>query len=339
MKKFILLFFSVFAISLSTKAQDNFERIIFAAKDDTNLLAEAYFNPAMKGFIYGMNSGWYHTAKVHKTFGFDLAFGLSASIVPEKDEIFTLAGLQSINQPSGTITSGTVAGSSNGGADNTAVSFMENGVQYTTTFDMPDGVKDDLPLNAVPTPTLQLSLGLPAKFEVGLRLVPKVGSGNIKGELLGVSLKKELTSLFGPIDKLPLHVSVMGTYTSMAIDYTIEDEDPNDNMTITDGLTEFRLNSYTVQALASLNFPIINLYGGFGYSSGKSTLKMLGKYELDYSTNSRPALTDPLNLGFEASGFRSTIGARLSLWFLKIYGDYTFQEYNTASLGIAISIR
>jgi hypothetical protein len=35
----------------------------------------------------------------------------------------------------------------------------------------------------------------------------------------------------------------------------------------------------------------------------------------------------------------ATIGARLSLGFFKIYGSYALQEYNTANLGIAFSLR
>ena len=95
MKKFTLLLFSVFAITFSTKAQDGFEGYLLASDQDRGKLIEAYINPAMKGLIYSMNSGWYHTAKVHKSFGFDITIGLNASLVPEEDEIFTLSGLNS----------------------------------------------------------------------------------------------------------------------------------------------------------------------------------------------------------------------------------------------------
>ena len=60
----------VFALAFSTKAQDGFEGYLLADSNDRSKLIEAYVNPAMKGLIYSMNSGWYHTAKVHKPFGF-----------------------------------------------------------------------------------------------------------------------------------------------------------------------------------------------------------------------------------------------------------------------------
>lgn len=332
MKKCILIFISVFALTSNTKAQDGFEGYLLADSNDRAKLIDAYVNPAMKGLIYGMNNGWYHTAKVHKPFGFDIAIGLNASFAPEEDEMFSLSGLTSINE--GSITAATFAGSENT-RPLTTISFAENNVTYNTTFNAPGGKKESLPLSAVPAPAVQLSLGLPAKFEVSLRLVPKIGDDNVKGRLFGIGLKKEITSWFGPIDKTPLHVSLLAAYTTMTVDYNINS---SGDISVQDGLAEFKLNSYTVQAIASLNFPIINFYGGIGYGAGNSTLKMTGDYTLNYGPLSR-TISDPINSEFDAGSFRTTIGSRLSLGFFKIFGSYTLQEYNTVNLGIAISLR
>ena len=123
----------------------------------------------------------------------------------------------------------------------------------------------------------------------------------------------------------------------MNVNYSLSDVNQNQQL-------ELKLNSYTVQAIASLNFPIINVYGGFGYSGGSSTFKMLGTYDLEYQTGNpliptitADPLTDPLNLSTSVGGFRTTLGLRLSLGFFKIFADYTLQEYNTASAGIAFS--
>ena len=124
-------------------------------------------------------------------------------------------------------------------------------------------------------------------------------------------------------------------------------EDPNslfstDIVFITNGLGELDLKSHTIQAIASLNFPIINIYGGFGYIGGSSSLSLSGRYELQYQdglVNYTRILNDPLNLDYDVSGFTTTVGARLSLGFFKIFGSYTLQEFNTYSAGIAFSIR
>ncbi len=335
MKKSILIILGALALTFNTKAQDGFEGYLLADSNDRSKLIEAYISPAMKGLIYSMNNGWYHTAKVHKTLGFDLSIGLNASLVPEEDEIFTLSGLTSINQATGSsITAATIAGSEDN-TPPTTINFIEDGETYSTVFNAPGGVKESLPLSAIPAPAVQLSLGLPAKFEISLRLVPKVGTEDVKGSLFGVGLKKEITSWFGPLGATPLHISLLAAYTTMNVKYDIQS---NDDISVQNGLAEFKLNSYTVQAIASLNFPILNLYGGIGYGAGNSTLKMLGDYTLSYGPLSR-TITDPIDSKFDAGSFRTTIGTRISLPFLKIFGSYTLQEYNTANLGIAISLR
>jgi len=345
MKKFA---FVILVLSLSFKAMaqdDGLESILYANIQDANKLTQAYLNPGMKGLIYGMNSGWYHTAQAHKTFGFDFSFGLNASMVPSKDELFKFADLGLSSTTSANFaTSPTVAGTNNieAQATVTATAVIE-GQTVSKEFKMPAGVKEDLPLNAVPTPSVQFTLGLPKQFDVMVRLVPEVGSDDVKGNLFGIGVKKEITSLFGPIEKLPLHISLLGAYTNMDVNYNIQNESsiPGANQVAT-----FNLSSYTIQAIASINFPIINFYDGIGYGAGTSDLKMLGTYVLEYETGFpapnntvEKTVTDPINLDFEASGIRATVGTRLSLGFFKIFADYTIQEYNTLSGGLAFSFR
>ena len=339
MKTRILIVASFLCFTLNSRAQDGLEAILLA-KDDAAKLTKAYINPAMKGLIYSMNGGWYHTAKVHKKFGFDITIGANLASIPTKDEVFNFADLNLTTATSTSATGATVAGTENLQAPIT-VSTTVNNQSVTATFNMPGGIKEDLPMNAVPAPAIQIGLGLPYKLEATLRLVPKVGSDDVKGSLFGIGLKKEITSWFGPLDKLPLHVSLLGAYTNMTVDYDIQNGSsiPGSNQK-----AEFKLNSYTIQAIASLNFPIINVYGGLGYGGGNSSLSMLGNYNLEYTPIAAgptitESVTDPLNAKFSAGSFSTTIGARLSLGFFKIFADYTLREYNTISGGIAFSFR
>lgn len=351
MKKLILVLICVFALSNNAKAQDGIENILFADLADANKLTEAFLSPAARGFTYGMNNGWYHTAKVHSLFGFDITIGGNVSLVPKESEKFDVNSLNLSNKitqnPS---TTPTVLGEDNAVTNAFEVTIpansdpnINNGVhpELRRNFTMPNGYKNDLPLNGVPTPAVQISMGLPWQLEASLRFLPEVGNDETKGKLLGLGLKKEITSWFGPIEKLPLHVSILGAFTTMNVTSIIDDPSGND-INITNGLAELKLNSYTIQAIASLNFPIINVYGGFGYVSGNSTLKLGGRYELQYSdglVNYTRTLNDPLNLNYDVSGMRATLGARLSLGFFKVFGSYTLQEFNTANLGVAFSFR
>ncbi|WP_347174182.1 DUF6588 family protein [Polaribacter uvawellassae] len=355
MKRYILIFISVFALSNTTKAQEGFENILLADGTDANKLMEAYFTPAMEGFIYGMNNGWYHTAKVHKILGFDLTVGLSAAMVPSEKEMFSISALGLTSVTSTSTSASTFAG------PNSPTTFTvsktvkindpgspANGQSRTVTanFDTPGGVTGDLPLNAVPAPVAQFNLGLPFKMEAMVRFFPEtdLGEDGGKASMYGIGLKKEITSWFGPLKRLPLHVSLLAAYTSMDVNYGFADVNSG-NFQMANASADFELRSYTAQAIASLNFPFINFYGGIGYSGGTSKFKMTGTYkgEFTYSEGGQSytyeeTLTPP-NMEFDASGFKTTIGARFSLWFLKIFADYTIQEYNTVSAGIALSIR
>ncbi len=315
---------------------------ILLAKDDAEKITEAYLKPAMKGLIYSMNNGWYHTAKVHKKFGIDLSIGLNASLIPEQDEIFSLLALElSSKSSTNQNTSPTIAGSEEMMAATITYTeqFEVQGQTFSSALDieLPTGIKESLPINAMPAPAVQLGIGLPFKMDAILRLVPKVGTDDVKGSLLGIGLKKEITNWFGPMKKTPLHIALLAAYTKMDVDYLIENQ-TTDNLSTNEASASFKLNAFTLQAITSLNFPFINFYGGIGYNKGNTELQMLGNYTLSYDAPiPSQTITNPMRLKTSASGINATIGTRLSLGFFKLFGSYTLQEYNTLNAGIAFS--
>ncbi len=358
MVKNILALISILAFSINVKAQVGFESILLANEDDANKLMTAYFSPSIEGFIFGMSNGWVHTAKVHKKLGFDITFSYIGSIPSEQNKTFSIDALE-LTSIKGASTAQTFVGSSTKTELEVTRTVTINNPdspvngrqqEVTAPLTLPGGVIDDFPLNAIPSPAVQVSVGLPFKTDVMLRLLPNtnIGGSNAnykrKINMFGVGLKKEITSLFGPMKRTPLHVSLLTAFTNMNFSYELQDKSTT-NFIIENSLAEFKLNTFTVQAIASLNFPIINVYGGFGYSSGSSSLKFSGKYQgrysytiLDKQYTETLDLTVP-NLDFSASGFRTTLGTRLSLGFFKIITDYTIQKYNSFNLGLAFSFR
>ncbi|WP_028376296.1 DUF6588 family protein [Leeuwenhoekiella sp. MAR_2009_132] len=333
MKNYLLTLI-VTACTLSAYSQDDgFEAIVKAGRADANTLMGAYIAPAMEGLVYSMSGGWYHTAKTHKQLGFDITIGFNGAIVPSEKEIFSLGSLNFRNQytASSDLTP-TVAGN----ATPSEVTF--NTSEGDVTFTMPEGVKDDLPINAVPAPAIQASLGVFKGTDLMVRFVPEVGSDNVKGKLFGAGFKHNIMQYFGPLDNLPLNVAVVGAFTTMNVDYDIQAESTIDG---SNQAAEFKLNSYTVQGVASLDFPIVTVYGGLGFTGGKSELNVLGTYE--YATNgsatNNGTITDPIMLSYNPSSVRASLGARLNLAFFKIFADYTVQEYSNVSAGIAFSFR
>ena len=130
-------------------------------------------------------------------------------------------------------------------------------------------------------------------------------------------------------------MSVLAAFTNMDVSYNIEDDDSGDDITITNGEAQFKMNTWTIQALASLDFKIITLYGGLGYNNGKSSTKLKGTYTVEYDVedgggtvigSESDTVTDPINLDFHANGVRATLGARLNIGFFKIFAEGVFSH-------------
>ena len=348
MKKLIASIILIASMQLS-KAQE-FETILLAA-DDASLITQNYLNPVMQGLMYSMNGGWATTAKVHKKFGFDITIGVNASLVPDEAQAFAFVqgDYSFINLPNGETELQTVM-SENDLETTLDISIpVGDGTFKVTSFDMPGGITEDLPVNAVPAPTVQIGFGLPFKTDIKARFVPNLNfDDDVEAKLIGFGLQHDLTQYLGALDKLPLSVSVLGAFTNMSVTYAMNDENVNDNVAVSNGEVEFKMNTWTVQALASLDFKLITFYGSVGYNNGKTTAKMKGDYTLTYDLEDSNGnligtvdvtISNPINLDFEANGVRATIGTRLNLSIFKIFADYTFQEYNTATVGIAFSVR
>lgn len=347
MRKLIASIIIIASMQLS-KAQD-LETILLAA-DDASLLAQNYLNPAMVGLMYSMNGGWATTAKVHKKFGFDLTIGVNASLVPEaaKAFVFVPGDYSYLSLANGQSKVPTIMSE-----DDTETTIdvripHDNNSYKVVSFNMPGGITEDLPVNAMPAPTVQIGFGLPFKTDIKARFVPTQRYDDVEAKLIGFGLQHDITQYLGTKEESPLSVSVLGAFTNMSVTYAMTDSDISDDVFVDNGEAEFKLNTWTVQALASLDFKILTIYGSAGYNSGKTTAKMKGNYILTYDvedSNGNPqgsvdeTITDPINLDFEANGMRATLGARLNLSIFKIFADYTFQEYNTATVGIAFSVR
>jgi len=348
MRKLSMLFLC-FLFVFSVKAQQL--ETLLLAKDDAGKLMGNYVAPAVKGVMYSMNGGWYTTAKTHKKFGFDITINASASFVPKTDEMFDFVSSDYtfLSLPNGETSIPTVMSDS---SHETVVDVnvpVGDGTFKVASFEMPSGITDELPVNAVATPMIQVGVGLPYKTDIKLRFVPRLSFDNtVDTNLLGLGLQHNLMQYLGPLQKLPLSVSILAAYTHMKVVYNIEDKSTIDNVVVTNGKAEFEMDAWTVQALASLDFKIVTFYAGLGCNNGNATSKLKGDYALTYDIEDSggvviatvdETISNPLSLGFEVKGVRATLGSRLNMGLFKIFADYTIQEYNTASVGIAFSFR
>ena len=345
-----LFFICTIFLGVNTTNAQELESILLAS-DDASRLLENYLNPVMKGLMTSMNNGWYSTAKTHKKLGFDITIGASAAFTPDKDQMFQFVADQYefISVADGGTRIPTILSKDETETEiNVSVPYDGNKFKVGS-FKMPGGIAKDLPANATPAPFVQVGLGLPFKTTIKLRYVPKTNfASEVEANLIGVGLQHDLTQYLGIVSKLPFSVSLFGAYTSASVEYEIGNDALINNVTVSNGLAQFKLKTWTVQALGSLDFKIVTFYGGVGLNGGTSSFDIKGDYSLTYDIQDSgqnnlstldETITDPVKLAFKTSGTRATIGARLNLAFFKIFADYTLQEYNTATFGVAFSFR
>lgn len=352
MKKNLLLVLVLF-FSINSKSQ-NIDQIREAVRSvsqpDINTLFNHYFEPLAMSASHGLNNGWYHTAKTHKKFGFDITIGVNAASTPTSKQTFKFIASEYSEYLSiqGDREIPTIMGDDL--ETRMFINVPANSLTYagttlqhpgaSATFDLFGGIGEDLPMNAFPTPTVQVGLGLPFKTDIKLRFMPNIEVEGLGSSLFGLGLQHNLMQYIAPLEKTPLNIALLVAYTDMSVSYSFDNSPiPGQNQ-----MAEYNVKAYTVQAIASLDFPIISLYTGMGYNIGKTNFNLLGEYEVDFNIDGIPSpitltYTDPLKAEYDANGFRATAGARINLGPFKIFGDYTLQEFNTISAGIALSFR
>ena len=333
-----------FTLTLTTASAQllgGIENILLTSTEDARILAEGYTAPIGKTLTYALNSGWATSAKTHKKLGFGLTIGAAIPYVPDADLVFTPTGLTSLNVPSGTLP--TVFGE--GGDQELNFAFSEsvlgNQIDYAGKLSFPGGLKDELPFGTLPAPIIQASVGAVFDTDVLVRFVPTIDIEGSSFKLIGYGLKHNIMQYFGPLDKLPLNISVLAAMSKASLEYDLSDSTfggNSDNRNIT-----FEADTFTIQALASIDLPVLSIFGSLGYNSGNSQFDVSGDYSIDYELQGLPTISrvlkDPISIESDATGVMGLIGARLNLLFMKIYANYTIQEYNTLNLGISFNFR
>ena len=331
-------------------SQFNNVDFIKAGEYDASRITEAYIAPWANASGAGVNGNWYNTAKPHKFGGFDITFGLNVGVVPSSDDTFdvTKIGLKTF---SGTGMSPTVSGPDVAGP--TLSSPPISGV-VPVTFETPPGTD----WKYMPVPSLQAGIGLPLGSEIKLRYIPKVNISDGDIASWGLGLVHSLTQYL-PGDKLlPFDVSVFGGYTKLTgnVPINLEPGTPQfyssafppssfDNQ-------NFKLvtEAWNASLIASLNLPVITIYGGMGYTKTNTAINMTGNFPLP-TYNPALSLTsyvyedagvlkdfDPIEIK-NFSGMRANIGFRLKFAVITIHADYTRANYNVFSTGLGVSFR
>jgi len=354
----LILVFLIAVFSQNSKAQFKDVGNFFAAGvEDAQNLFEPYLSPYINAFGASLTGGWYNTAKVHKPGGFDITATFNIGIVPPEFKTFDISeiDLQSLRLAGGEDPiSPTVAGENKSGPQ---INYHLNGFS-APAFDMPKGTNNPF----IPSPMLQLGVGLIKETEVIGRYMPTFSIGDNSVGMWGIGGKHSLKQWIPFMKRIPvLEVSVLYGFTKLSSTIGLEvlpehinAQDQTTDVDWDDQKMSIIAKSHTANLLVSANLPAVCFYGGVGMATTKSTLKLEGDYPIiddDQTISEREAVvtdesysTDPINMEVKnqdggVTKPRLNLGVRFKFAVVTLHFDYTRANYNVATAGLGISFR
>ena len=335
MKKIILV--SILLLGISSYAQNGLTRLLAAGQEDANTFADSFLSPGNDAVALGLSNGWFNSAKAKQLGGFEVSIIGSASLVSDDQQEFRLNEsdynlLEFQDGPSSQMV-GNALGENNPDVGVKAV-FESNGFTEEVPFDLPQGLADSN-INFVPGAMIQGSVGLISGFEIKGRYLPEVKSNDVDVRLYGIGLKHEFTDWL-PFDELfPLHISGFIGYTKFDGSLKVEN---NFIVNSIQQRIDSEMESWNYAALVSTKLPVINFYGSIGYINATSSSDLIGTYQINEGPLAGQSIEDPISISSDASSVQGTLGFKLKLAFFKINGQYSFQKYDTVSLGLNFGI-
>jgi hypothetical protein len=365
-KRFGALLGAFFLISTVSFSQfDNFDFLKSSPADGVKFL-QAYISPYANAFGAGLNGGWYNTAKPHKLLGFDFTTSVNVAIIPATDNTFDVTKI-GMTKITGTGLASTIAGPDKSGP---LMAYKESASGITlASFNTPPGTN----WKYVPAPAAQIGIGLPFGTELKFRFVPKIDlGGNADIRLFGIGVMHSILQYLPGYKLMKLwDVSAFVGYTKLQgnAGISIQPDLANSHYSATVDPARYFQNQSLSASFTSMNFgvvgsiniPVVTLYGGVGYCSTKTDIKLKGNFPTP-TFNATYSLTQPTyedagvvgdggKIGttiikpFPAinienlSGVRANIGLRIKLAVFTIHADYTLAQYNMLTAGLGLSFR
>ncbi len=362
----VLSAFIAVGANAQSSSSDGINSLFKGSPGDINKLLNAYTAPLFKGLGNGLNGGWANTAKTQKLLRFNIRVSLSASQVPDADKNFDIAalGLANIKPTNASQTiSPTFGGSSAGlfsfgsnGTSNTpgqAITITDpahpNDPNYQYKANLPDGVSQ-----YIPAPQVELTVGLIKNTDATLRFAPDhtYGDAGTLG-LFGIGVKHNFAPELSKT--LPFDLALAVGYTHLSYNKPLNVK-PDANNGGVNGNTDFSNQSlqgdfsgWNAQVILSKRLLFFTPFVSLGYLSSSTSVNLNGNYPFvtgvattGTANNGKPVYTsyaNPISIsgsGVAVSGPQATVGAQLSFFVLKIFGSYSFAQYQSANLGFGL---
>ena len=324
-----------FGITYCAVAQDNANDLLVAGIHDAQTFTGDYLTPATEGIAYGINSGWFNNAKAPHRFAFEISIIGNTTFISDAKKKFemNISDYDNIRFPDNSPSRTVASALGHNDPDVTVIATYEDPIfgSQEVELTLPTGIGSEN-VNIIPSAFLQASFSPFKGTQVKARYFPKVNSGDVKVGLYGFGLQQEFTTFIPKV--LPIAVSGLVAYTHLDAGYDFTDSNlvEGENQRI-----DTDVNTLLFQLIVGTRLKIINVYGGLGYISGKSTSDILGTYVVTNGILFSEAITDPFSVKQDISGLRGTLGANLKLGFFGLNADYNIGEFNSASVGINFS--
>ncbi len=372
MKKTILKALSLTALLTSahySQAQNDAARLLRSGKEEAAKLLTGYFNPLTKGLASGVNDAWYSTAKPLGPLGFDIRTGVGFSITNSDAESFTLASVNANRD----YNKGLVIEPVNGNYDTKIPTIVGNGKSVdlivktnhpllpgqTINIDTIKGIEGlNTPISLGASPFVQLSVGIVKETEIMVRFLP-IQAGDYSSSGYGFGVKHSLSQWIWGVDKLPIDISGIFTYTNNVLEYKF-----GDNYLKSDGSSgslsesEYKnsqkiritTSGWQVGAIISKKLLFFTPYASIVFNNANSEMAMLGIYPVqsvrqngatieNYTEN----VTDPVKLSSTLSAMRSAFGFRTKFGPIALGAEYNLSyskdQFSTFNFNLAVNIQ
>ncbi len=326
--------------SFSLKAQDELDLFLQAGVEDAGLMIQEYLKPVFKGVGYGYTNGWYHTAKPHETFGFDISVSANIAFVPQSELTYTFYDADYTNiqlsDPSNSNLP-TILGPYSK-EERPELTFYNDGVEELRATAPPGAIamKEEVGFNAVPVPMIQAGIGIIKGTDLIVRFIPSIKLGE-KGKLgmFGYGVKHNIAQWIKMLEYAGIDISLLAGFSNLKV--TADLSDDNDPVT-SNNEGVFKMNGFVLQGIVSKEYiNIFTIYGGVGYSRAGSSTQILGTYPIDADFEQLPV--DPIDLKYASSSMNLTAGLRIRVVAVSINAAYTLQEYPVLSAGVGFTLR
>ncbi len=356
------LFFVAIIITGLSKAYGQLDvlgNMMAGGKEDAKLLIEPYIAPAVNAFGASLSGGWYNTPKPHKLGGFDITFSSTATFVPQKFRSFDIdeSQLQVLQlQDPADNTAQTISGIKEDGPQLVYNVRDENDniVYSASAFRMPQGLNAKI----VPAPMIQIGVGLVKSTDLMFRFCPNLQYNGNKLGLWGIGGKHDLKQWIPGLKNIPvLQMSLMYGFTKMkaTVNMDITKQSIGANLLSDDGTDFgnqkmlFDVRSQTLNLLFGADFKVVCLYGGVGFVTTKTNLKLKGEFPVvvvpqGETTAEVQSVTDPLDLTIKnkdggVTKPRLNAGVRFKMAIVTLHFDYTWSNYSALTAGLGFSFR